>query len=159
MYNKEPWWWKWAKTSQIQCGKVKNYLWEKGIQLSDGGKGMEKAELFDLCKKAAAVKQIKLLTLGCTTSAIFQSSRSASARSLASVALMSSFNRCFISCWFTNNFVRSRIPIWQVSSYFTNSIFKDHKICKNYLRFCVMWRSQRLLQKLFNECFPVVYWI
>ena len=55
---------------------MKNYLWEKGIQLSDGGEGMEKAELFDLCKKAAAVKQIKLLTLGCTTSAIFQSSRS-----------------------------------------------------------------------------------
>ena len=77
---------------------MKNYLWEKGIQLSDGGEGMEKAELFDLCKKAAAVKQIKLLTLGCTTSVTFQSSRSASARSLASVALMSSFNRCFISC-------------------------------------------------------------
>ena len=52
----------------MQCGKVKNYLWERGIQLSDGGKGMEKAELFDLCKKAAAVKQIKLLTLECTTS-------------------------------------------------------------------------------------------
>ena len=78
---------------------MKNYLWKRGIQLSDGGKGMEKAELFDLCMKAALVKQIKLLTLGRTTSVTtFQSSRLASASSLASVALMSSFNRCFISC-------------------------------------------------------------
>ena len=54
---------------------------------------MEKAELFDLCKKAAAIKQIKLLTFGRTASVTFQSSRLASAYSLASVALMSSFNR------------------------------------------------------------------
>ena len=39
---------------------MKNYLWEGGIQLSDGGKGKKKAELFDLCKKAAAMKQIHL---------------------------------------------------------------------------------------------------
>lgn len=42
------------------CGRVKNYLWERGIQLSDDGKGKKKAELFDLCKKAAAIKQIRL---------------------------------------------------------------------------------------------------
>ena len=77
---------------------MKNYLWKRGIQLSDGGKGMEKAEFFDLCKKAAAIKQIKLLTFGRTASVTFQSSRLASACSLASVALMSSFNHCFISC-------------------------------------------------------------
>ena len=35
-------------------------MWERGIQLSEGGKGKKKAELFDLCKKAAAMKQIKL---------------------------------------------------------------------------------------------------
>ena len=32
---------------------------ERGIQLSDGGKGKE-AELFDLCKKASTMKQIKI---------------------------------------------------------------------------------------------------
>lgn len=45
------------------CGRVKNYLWERGIQLSDDGKGKKKAELFDLCKKAAAIKQIKLASV------------------------------------------------------------------------------------------------
>ena len=36
-------------------------MWERGIQSSEGGKGKKKkAELFDLCKKAAAMKQIKL---------------------------------------------------------------------------------------------------
>ena len=34
-------------------------MWERGIQLSDGGKGKKKAELFDLCKIAAAMKQIQ----------------------------------------------------------------------------------------------------
>ena len=33
---------------------------ERGIQLSDGGKGKRKAELLDLCHKAAAMKQRKL---------------------------------------------------------------------------------------------------
>ena len=42
------------KFLEIQCGRVKYYLWERGIQLSDGGKGKKKAELFDLYKKAAA---------------------------------------------------------------------------------------------------------
>ena len=35
-------------------------MWERGIQLSEGGKGKKKAELFDLCKKAVAMKEIKL---------------------------------------------------------------------------------------------------
>ena len=39
---------------------MKNYSWEREIQLSDGGKGKKKVELFNLCKKAVAVKQIKL---------------------------------------------------------------------------------------------------
>ena len=39
---------------------MKNFLWERGIQLSDGGKGKKKVELFDLCKKAAVMKQIQL---------------------------------------------------------------------------------------------------
>ena len=39
---------------------MKNYLRERGIQLSDGGKGKRKAELLDLCEKAAAMKQRKL---------------------------------------------------------------------------------------------------
>ena len=38
---------------------MKNYLCERGIQLSDGGKGKKKAGLFDLYKKAAAMKQIQ----------------------------------------------------------------------------------------------------
>ena len=33
---------------------------EGGTQLSDGGKGKRKAELLDLCQKAAAMKQRKL---------------------------------------------------------------------------------------------------
>ena len=40
--------------------ELKNYLRERGIQLSDGGKGRRKAELLDLCQKAAAMKQRKL---------------------------------------------------------------------------------------------------
>ena len=48
------------KFLEIHCGRVKNYLWERGIQPSDGGKGKKKAELFDLCKKAAVMKQIQL---------------------------------------------------------------------------------------------------
>ena len=39
---------------------MKNHLWERGIQLSEGWKGKTKAELFDLYKRAAAMKQIKL---------------------------------------------------------------------------------------------------
>lgn len=39
---------------------MKKYFWEKGIQLSDGGRGKKKADPFDLCKRAAAMKQIKL---------------------------------------------------------------------------------------------------
>ena len=39
---------------------MKNYLREGGIQLSDGGKGKRRAELLDLCQKAAAMKQRKL---------------------------------------------------------------------------------------------------
>ena len=36
-------------------------MWEDvGERLSEGGKGKKKAELFDLCKKAAEMKQIKL---------------------------------------------------------------------------------------------------
>ena len=48
------------KFRQIQCGWVKNYLCERGIQLSDSDKGGKKVELLDLCKKAAAMKQIQL---------------------------------------------------------------------------------------------------
>ena len=39
---------------------MKNYLWESGIQLSDGSRGKKNAKLFDLYKKAAAIKKIKL---------------------------------------------------------------------------------------------------
>lgn len=39
---------------------MKKYFWEKGIQLSDGGRGKKKADPFDFCKRAAAMKQIKL---------------------------------------------------------------------------------------------------
>ena len=35
-------------------------MWERGIQSSEGGKGKKKAKLFVLCKKAEAMKQIKL---------------------------------------------------------------------------------------------------
>ena len=35
-------------------------MWESGIQLSDGSRGKKNAELFDLYKKAAAMKKIKL---------------------------------------------------------------------------------------------------
>ena len=48
------------KFLKIHSGRVKNYLWERGIQLSDGSKRKKKAELFDLCKKAATMKQIKI---------------------------------------------------------------------------------------------------
>ena len=39
---------------------MKNYLQKRGIQLGEGGKVKKRAKLFDLCKKAAAMKQIKL---------------------------------------------------------------------------------------------------
>ena len=36
------------KFVEIHCGRVKNYLCERGTQLSNGSKG-KKRELFDLC--------------------------------------------------------------------------------------------------------------
>ena len=42
---------------------MKNYLWERGIQLSDGHKGKKTAKLFDLRKKAATMKQIQIAAL------------------------------------------------------------------------------------------------
>ena len=47
------------KFVEIHCGRVKNYLCERGTQLSNGSKG-KKRELFDLCQKAATMKQIKI---------------------------------------------------------------------------------------------------
>ena len=50
-----------AKISRnIRFDGLKNFLKERGIQLSDGGKGKRKAELVDLCEKAAEMKQAKL---------------------------------------------------------------------------------------------------
>ena len=46
--------------SKLKVDELKNYLRERGIQLSDGGKGKRRAELLDLCQKAAAMKQRKL---------------------------------------------------------------------------------------------------
>ena len=46
--------------SKLKVDKLKNYLQKRGIQLSDCGKGKRKAELLDLCQKAAAMKQRKL---------------------------------------------------------------------------------------------------
>ena len=46
--------------SKLKVDELKNYLRERGIQLSDGGKGKRKAELLDLFQKAAAMKQRKL---------------------------------------------------------------------------------------------------
>ena len=46
--------------SKFKVDEFKSYLRERGIQLSDGGKAKRKAELLDLCEKAAAMKQRKL---------------------------------------------------------------------------------------------------
>ena len=46
--------------SKLKVDELKNYLRERGIQLSDGVKGKRRAELLDLCQKAAAMKQRKL---------------------------------------------------------------------------------------------------
>ena len=46
--------------SKLEVDEQKNSLGERGIQLSDGGKGKKKAELLDLCQKAAAINQRKL---------------------------------------------------------------------------------------------------
>ena len=49
------------KFLEIQCGREEFFFFkERSIQLSDGSKGKKKAELFDLCPKAAAMKQIQL---------------------------------------------------------------------------------------------------
>ena len=45
--------------SKLKVDELKNYLRERGIQLSEGGQGKWKAELLDLCQKAAAMKQRK----------------------------------------------------------------------------------------------------
>ena len=44
---------------KIQSGRVKNYLWERRIQLSDSSKRKKKQNFFYLCKIAATMKQIK----------------------------------------------------------------------------------------------------
>ena len=46
--------------SKLKVDELKNSLGERGIQLSDGGKGKRKAELLDLFRKAAAIDQRKL---------------------------------------------------------------------------------------------------
>ena len=46
--------------SKYKVDGLKKFLKERGIQLSDGGKGKRKAELVDLCEKAAEMKQAKL---------------------------------------------------------------------------------------------------
>ena len=46
--------------SKLKVDELKNYLRERGIQLSHGGQGKRKAELLDLSQKAAAMKQRKL---------------------------------------------------------------------------------------------------
>lgn len=46
--------------SKFKVDELKNYLRERGIQLSDGGKAKRKVELLDLCEKASAMKQRKL---------------------------------------------------------------------------------------------------
>lgn len=46
--------------SKLQVDELKNYLQKRGIQLSDGGEGKRRAELLDLCQKAAAMKQRNL---------------------------------------------------------------------------------------------------
>ena len=46
--------------SKLKVDELKHYLRERGIQLSDGRKGKRRAELLDLCQKAAAMKQTKL---------------------------------------------------------------------------------------------------
>ena len=51
---------KMRKILVIQRRRVKYYLWERSIQLRDGGKRKKKADLFTIGKKAAAMKQIKL---------------------------------------------------------------------------------------------------
>ena len=44
---------------KIHSGRVKNYLWERRIQLSDSSKRKKKQNFFYLCKIAATMKQIK----------------------------------------------------------------------------------------------------
>ena len=46
--------------SKSKVDELKRYLRERGIQLSDDRKGKRRAELLDLCQKAAAMKQTKL---------------------------------------------------------------------------------------------------
>ena len=46
--------------SKLKVDELKNSLQERSTQLSYGGKGKRKAELLDLCQKAAAMKQRKL---------------------------------------------------------------------------------------------------
>ena len=46
--------------SKYKVDGLKKFLKERGIQLSDGGKGKRKAELVDLCEKAAEIKQARL---------------------------------------------------------------------------------------------------
>ena len=46
--------------SKYKVNGSKKFFKEHGIQLSDGGKGKRKAELVDLCEKAAEMKQAKL---------------------------------------------------------------------------------------------------
>ena len=46
--------------SKLKVDELKNSLQERSTQLSYGGKGKRKAELLDLCQKAAAMKQRKV---------------------------------------------------------------------------------------------------
>ena len=46
--------------SKYKVENLKKYLSDRGIQLSDRGKGKRRAELLELCQNAAEMKQQKL---------------------------------------------------------------------------------------------------
>ena len=53
--------------SRLKVEELKKYLSDRGIQVSDGGRGKRKRELVELCEKAAEMKQPKLDEVPCGT--------------------------------------------------------------------------------------------
>ena len=49
-----------GKSPELSLRESKNIFVGERHTLSDGGKGKKKAELFDLCQKVVATKQVKL---------------------------------------------------------------------------------------------------
>ena len=110
--------------SKLKVDELKNYLRERGIKLNDGGKGKWKAELLDLCQKAAAIKQRKLDDSAEDRTKLLEDKLQASEGKLPDPETLSSW---------THNF--SKIPEFTFGDLYNYLVCKDDYSPENFRSF------------------------